>query len=409
MKNRNGISLIVLVITIIVIIILAGAVILSLANNNPISQASEANFKSNVDSYNSELTMALSNQYLNDTSFDPSTFNKGTWDGESIGETIKKYIPSMTVADGLKFEIQSGILVYVGEDEKEQNWFTNMGMENGSSIPPQQLGLGVDVIATENTTVNGQPASYDNPIIPTGFKAIEDGTTWPDDWNTGLVIEDEAGNQFVWVPVDGTDVPYAKWCTSGVSYLSTTDDTLPTGVTLESYQVTTYGGFYIARYTTGKEGTDTAVSKKSVAAWTSINYDTARSEAYSVHTTNEVKSGLVTGSQWDTTMKWIENSGKSVTDCRAWGNYGDAISPANVSGMGTTQVTGYSEFWKANNIYDLAGNTREWTNEGSGSQRIYRSGYASSNGQELPAAFRLSADTSNTDSVRGFRVALYIL
>jgi type II secretory pathway pseudopilin PulG len=50
-RKNDGISLIVLVITIIVIIILAGAVILSLANNNPISQANKATFLSDVSNF----------------------------------------------------------------------------------------------------------------------------------------------------------------------------------------------------------------------------------------------------------------------------------------------------------------------------------------------------------------------
>ena len=60
MKAKKGISLIVLVITIIVIIILAGAVILSLNKNNPISDATKARYLSNKDSVQSEVTIALS-------------------------------------------------------------------------------------------------------------------------------------------------------------------------------------------------------------------------------------------------------------------------------------------------------------------------------------------------------------
>ncbi|MEG1705559.1 MAG: hypothetical protein RR290_03170 [Clostridia bacterium] len=56
MKNKKGISLIVLVVTIIVIIILAGAVILSLTNNNPIEEANKAK----RDHSASEATSALS-------------------------------------------------------------------------------------------------------------------------------------------------------------------------------------------------------------------------------------------------------------------------------------------------------------------------------------------------------------
>lgn len=57
MKNNKekGISLIVLVITIIVIVILAGALILSLVSNNPISQANKATYLSDVRNFQTEL------------------------------------------------------------------------------------------------------------------------------------------------------------------------------------------------------------------------------------------------------------------------------------------------------------------------------------------------------------------
>ncbi|MDD2376840.1 MAG: hypothetical protein PHO88_05160, partial [Clostridia bacterium] len=108
MKNKKGISLIVLVITIIVIIILAGAVILSLANNNPIESANEATFKTNVAEYNSELAIAIANEYLQNSSFDSATFDAGVWDGTGDGTgTIKEYITSMSEVDAAKYEIQS--------------------------------------------------------------------------------------------------------------------------------------------------------------------------------------------------------------------------------------------------------------------------------------------------------------
>ena len=64
MENKKGISLIVLVITIIIIIILAGAVILNLSDNNPIESASEAQILSDLDTFNSDLTVQIGNKYL---------------------------------------------------------------------------------------------------------------------------------------------------------------------------------------------------------------------------------------------------------------------------------------------------------------------------------------------------------
>ena len=60
MKNRKGISLIVLVITIIVMIILSSAVIITLSNTNIIAKAKEAVEKTNTvnEKYLSEIKLA---------------------------------------------------------------------------------------------------------------------------------------------------------------------------------------------------------------------------------------------------------------------------------------------------------------------------------------------------------------
>ncbi|MDF2866085.1 MAG: hypothetical protein K0R72_903 [Clostridia bacterium] len=59
---KKGISLIVLVITIIVIIILAGAVILSLANNNPINSANKAVCLSDVANFKSAVALDFASE-----------------------------------------------------------------------------------------------------------------------------------------------------------------------------------------------------------------------------------------------------------------------------------------------------------------------------------------------------------
>lgn len=59
-NNRNGVSLIVLVITIIVIIILAAAVILTLNNNNPINEANDARYSSDLDNLQAVFTNVVS-------------------------------------------------------------------------------------------------------------------------------------------------------------------------------------------------------------------------------------------------------------------------------------------------------------------------------------------------------------
>jgi Tfp pilus assembly protein PilE len=415
-KQRKGISLIVLVITIIVIIILAGSVILSLSANNPIAQATEAKFKTNANEYNSELTLAIANKYAQGiiTEFDSNSINLRSWNGvEAATGTIKELVTSITATDGPKYEIQAGKLVYVGSVVAEQGYITSMGLSN-------KTALGINVIATVNSTVNGLVATYSNPIVPKGFKAVTttdaNWTNVSTDWNKGLVIEDTSGNQFVWVPVDGTNVTYSKWCTTNISYASTTDDTLPSGVTAENTQIANYGGFYIARYEAGNSS-NVLVSKQNIAVWNNINYTNSKIKAESMYNTVEVKSGLLSGKQWDTVMKWLQNASINVTtDSTAWGNYHNATFTYEFPISGTKAImtsvllnTGAAVRNKTKNIYDLAGNTWEWTNEIYGTNRIFRGGGYDYGGSGGPAAFRYYDTASYTFSDLAFRVVLYIL
>jgi hypothetical protein len=430
MKRNEGISLIVLVITIIIIIILTGSVILNLTDNNPIGTANTATFKENIGEYNSELAMVLSNEYLKNNLFNPLSLNAGVWNGNetNITGTIKEYIKSITVEDAGKFVIQNGKLVYVGESQEEIDLLSEVNVSN--VVLPIPL-LGTNVIAIANSTVNGEAPSYNNPIIPKGFKAINDGTIWPTGWNEGLIIEDTVGNQFVWVPVDGTNVIYEKWCVTGISNLSTTNDSLPTGIVNESDQITKYKGFYIARYEAMfdyNNGNRRVASKKSEAV-TSTNWSTTRTSAYNGYLWNyinytdaksfsqnmapnygytTVKTGLVTGTQWDTIMKWIKNSGLNVeTDSTAWGNFKDSSLSAKVEGYGALQISGFSEYWKAKNIYDIAGNTWDWTSELYGANSVFRGGsYFNS---RIEAANRYYVGPSFVTGDIVFRPVLYVL
>jgi hypothetical protein len=114
---RKGISLIVLVITIIIIIILAGSVILSLSKNNPIKSATEATFKSNISSYESELSIYISKQYASTVNnIDLNSLNAST-DIE-----LRQYIKSIPDADLYKYKIIRGKLIYLGTSADEIIW-----------------------------------------------------------------------------------------------------------------------------------------------------------------------------------------------------------------------------------------------------------------------------------------------
>ncbi len=405
LTHKRGISLIVLIITIIVIIILAAAVILTISKNNPVSSAKEATFKEDMTSIQDELSMYLSKKYTDDpTSFEKSSVNLS-------GDTMVTELPS-TKKYKEKVSIIKGKLVWAGETENntEYKWFsevTDGSTKRSASVRNEWK----EKIAEE---VDGVP-------IPKGF-TYKEGTK-----DTGLVIQDEKGNEFVWVPA--TKSSYAK-DTNFPGYKPTGDDTfLLNGITNETADVVKYGGFYIGRYEAGIPEGDTStsnktgipVSKKYATVWTDIQYDNAEASAESMISNEYVQTGLITGTAWDTTCHWIEDSLKSInasaslTDSRYYGNYRDSLAPANEN-SGTKRTAGYNENWKIKNIYDLAGNVREWTSE-AGSSCIYRGGsyfdggcYGCyyNGGMDFCVSYRLSNGPSYAVGDVGFRPRLYI-
>ena len=120
---------------------------------------------------------------------------------------------------------------------------------------------------------------------------------------------------------------------------------------------------------------------------------------------------------WDTACKWINNADFDVDDSRTWGNYSDTTGDAQYDTDGTTkisgskQVAGFSEYWKAKNIYDFAGNVWEWTNEAYSTRRVFRGGsyFSCGDSSKLPASYRVDDVASDADDVLGFRLMLYIM
>ena len=382
--HKKGISLIVLIITIIVIIILAAAVILTITKNNPVSSAKEATFKEDMTSIQDELSMYLSKKYTdNPTSFEKSSVNLS-------GDSMVAELPS-TKKYKDKVSVIKGKLVWNGETENntEYKWFSEV--TDGATKKSEEWK---DTIASVE---DGVP-------IPKGFK-YKEGTK-----DTGLVIQDGNGNEFVWVPA--TESTYRKDTSFGATL--TDDDTLPNGITDETADVVKYGGFYIGRYEAGipkgdtspSNKTGTPVSKKDAIVWTNIDYTNAKANAESMISNEYVQTGLITGTAWDTVCHWIK-SDDELKDSRTYGNYNNSLSPANEN-SGTKRTAGFSENWKVKNIYDLAGNVWEWTSEVISSDFVVRGGSYCTDGSGFPVSDRNYTYGSYTNDSIGFRLRLYI-
>ena len=185
-KEKKGISLIVLVITIIVIIILAGVVIFLVSKNNPIANANEATFKSDVSNFKSELEMYKANEYTNNKGSYDSTLlqaddSTATYDSKVINGagSINDIITSLKTNNKYqgKFEIKNGLLVYLGSktDTKQQEYAKDLGLEviiSGEpkitivQTSPSVVGKGTNVVyeVTGTSTIGIKSVDFVNKI-----------------------------------------------------------------------------------------------------------------------------------------------------------------------------------------------------------------------------------------------------
>ena len=158
-----------------------------------------------------------------------------------------------------------------------------------------------------------------------------------------------------------------------------------------------YGGFYIGRYELSEAGVQKNQPTLVETNWYNL-YNACKDTK--LQASEKVETRMIWGCQWDVTCNFIANKGdkKDIADSRTWGNYNDSEGDAKVivtengtetKKYGSKQNTGYSEYWKANNIYDLAGNCYEWTQEAlSVNGRAVRGGNYGSGGSGAPASLR---------------------
>ena len=308
-----------------------------------------------------------------------------------------------------------------------------------------------------------------NIPIPQGYNYIKGdkiGGAVITDAATGV---EKTGNEFVWVPVDkiskmastdigGTDanrntnyrgVLYNwntdatgntayDWSADSTSYrepanLSSSYDSTSTNSSWTStlYQeeynkmiksVSQYGGFYVGRYEMSLNSeTKNAESKYGATSANASDTDTNQwyglynkaktyaPEKNSDNTENasqKVVSSMIWGSQYDAMLKWMKGNKINVTSSSP-----TDLSIGNTS-RNTTRVTGGANNGqtvskdKLSNIYDLLGNSIEWTQEAN--DTYYRVRRGGTYDFSLAPSFRFGYYPTGTNSSFGSRLTLYI-
>ena len=163
-----------------------------------------------------------------------------------------------------------------------------------------------------------------------------------------------------------------------------------------------YGGFYIGRYETGNLSQAEPVVQRMNTDIGNQAWYTAYTRIKRMSTGTNVRTGMIWGCLWDETLQWLVDSGNKtyaeMKDSTSWGNYSNSTfeytttsgsTATKSTSRGTRIPSGSTEYTKANNIYDMAGNLGEGTLEGSASNshRIRGGGWGI-NGSSYPAFYR---------------------
>ena len=317
-KQEKGITLMALVITIIVLLILAGVTIAMLTGDNGIiSKAMQAKIRTEEAKETEETGLNEIENYIN---------------GKSAEAGVVVQDLKSIKSDGTEGEV-------IGEKVSD-------GAEGVVPIPSGFYYVGGT--AKSGTVISDNLADKDK------YKGQE------------VVGTNLSGNQFVFIPVNGIDLKYEQdhkydgkyeyaYTTELSGYTSQSDWSDDSG---ESTSVKNYGGFFIGRYEAGypdeiKEGTivnfknsateKVPVSKAGVAAWNLVDQEIAKAASESMYNTadSKVKSKLVDSYAWDTTCKWLKNSGVIKEDSAGRINstdYGNYINSAFSIPKGTLYV-----------------------------------------------------------------------
>ena len=202
------------------------------------------------------------------------------------------------------------------------------------------------------------------------------------------------------VPDSGRDD--TNYATAGFSSLANMAENMKNDYEEMIASLEKYKGFYIGRYEL------TANGEKTGATQTDVDWYTLYKNCTTLASGTKVKTRMIWGLQWDATCNWLATSKFDITDSSTWGNYYNNTA----TGHGSKQNTGYSESWKANNIYDFAGNCDEFTQEAYYTyDRVSRGGSTNSfNYSNIPASYRICYGSPTiTLSYNGSRPTLYLI
>ena len=190
--------------------------------------------------------------------------------------------------------------------------------------------------------------------------------------------------------------------------------------TMESIEK--YGGFYIGRYETGNISSNTPVVRRMNGSISNQNWYKMYVRMRNISKNPNIQTSMIWGCLWDETLQWLVDSGAKtyaeINSSKSWGNgYSSIFTYKNLGGYTVTKTknssvqipTGSTEYTKANNIYDLAGNVSDGTLEDYNYDTIHGRYFRGGNHVSTVGSARRVYEIPGSSSASfGFRACLYV-
>lgn len=427
--KEEGITLVALVITVIIIIILSTvAISFAFGQNGLINRAEDAKKMYANDTAYTESSVTNVESYI-DSILNEVDSGSEQLPSKKISEIVGQGIMSETthvvddsnmsmwipkgfrIADDSAMSINRGVVITDNtnefvwipvSDEKILEMYNVLSEENSISLSKTTFNeeettttvYGKLNIASNNDGIPGEETMYREPdILSNATKGDAAGVA---------LLKSELG-------YEGTEAEVLKRFAQDL-----VDEYVEVYKSVKKYK-----GFYVGRYElTGTTTNPTVQRNNPVLTADALEANTwygLKDACNRVVSTEDAKSYMIYGNQWDRIMEWIIDTGarsetEVMVNSNTWGNYSDSIGNANVGNRQETQDSGFSDYWSANNIYDLAGNYYEWTQETFETEhRVHRGGGYWYSGSEYVAYFRDNQPPTTTRSDITARVAMYIV
>ena len=455
--SNKGITLIALVITIIVLLILAGVSVVTLTGDNGLLQkVNDAKIKSEEAEARERIQLEML----------ASVNNEGNYNKDKAKENLEKHL-GLTVENGDVEENGDELKVKLNGYEFPVNSKGNVG--NGTKIDtPTVSSTTVAEAKTAGTIFNKETTivdSYKNKVvIPEGFKIASDSAT---EVAQGVVIEDARytntiGSQFVWIPVgtitgkvngvektetiklsrytfdengketdQGSKAIEPEW-TTDYDFQELSQSNLGNAVAkdIEAFKssANNNSGYYLGRYEAGLTG-DYEFDEDDSRTWVGTNMNMvckpgtqvynyvtqpkASELSRNMYADKNFTSDLINSYAWDTAIVFIQKFGEESNSSIYSRTAGlSAINTSEPQATGTNTLNQTGKIDKQCNIFDMAGNTFEWSTETSSNSYgpcVSRGSSYNTGGSYSYTSYRnFNISTSSSENNNAFRPLLYL-